>query len=1084
MWIVRLALRRPYTFVVMSVLIAVLGGISIFTMPTDIFPDISIPVVSMIWNYAGISPEEMEKRIVTMSERSLTTTVNDIEHIESQSYNGVAIIRVYFHPYAKIELALGQISSISQTILRRMPPGTYPPGVLKYTASSVPILQIGLSSPTLSEAQIFDLGTNFIRTQLATVQGASLPLPYGGKSRQIMIDLDQKALYGKGLSAADVSAALSEQNLILPAGTAKFGDREYLVRINSSPRRVEELNDLPIRTVNGATVYIRDVAQVRDGYSVQTNIVRINGGRAALLTVLKNGGASTLDIVDSVRQQLKQIKLGMPAALHIDELFDQSLFVRAAIQGVLREGLMAATLTGLMILLFLGSWRSTLIVCISIPLSILTSEIVLALTGQTTNVMTLGGLALAVGILVDDATVEIENIHRNMGMKKPITRAILDGAQQIAVPAFVSTLAICIVFVPVLMLTGAAKYLFTPLAEAVVFAMLASYLLSRTLVPTMVHYLLREEVKMYQQGEYGHAAGGTGLFWRVHYKFNRSFEAMRARYRILLDAALHHRAAVSLCFALFAIGSLSLAFVVGRDFFPYVDSGQMRLHVRAPVGTRIEETERVFSAVGDEIRHQIPPSDLDTIVDNIGLPNGGFNLAFSDSSVIGPADGDILISLRKGRRLGTLAYERILREALNRRFPAEVFYFQAANITNQILNFGLPAPIDLQIIGRDPRNYALAVDLRRKIAAVPGAVDVHIHQQINYPEVDVNVDRTKANEIGLTQENVSQSLLISLSGTAQIAPNQYLNFDNGVNYDIGVQTPQFRVANMDDLASIVVSSGNGPVNSTSDQGAGAYGANMDKTQLLWNVAQFGRAQSYSIIDHYNVQPLYDVYANVDNRDLGGVGGDVEKILREATPHLPRATVLKLRGQLLTMESSFVRLGLGLLFAILLVYLLMVINFQSWLDPFIILMALPGAISGILWMLFVTQTTLNVPSLMGAIMCIGVATANSILLVTFANDERIEGKNAMEAALSAGYTRIRPVIMTATAMIIGMLPMSLGLGEGGEQNAPLGRAVIGGLLLATFTTLIFVPIMYSYLRKTPPAAVAEEIDEEAHSGETV
>ena len=1083
MWIVRLALRRPYTFVVMSVLIAVLGGISIFQMPTDIFPDISIPVVSMIWNYAGISPEEMEKRIVTLSERSLTTTVNDIEHIESQSYNGVAIIRVYFHPYAKIELALAQISSISQTILRRMPPGVYPPAVLKYTASSVPILQIGLSSPTLSEAQIYDLGTNFIRTQLATVQGASLPLPYGGKSRQIMVDLDQKALFAKGLSAADVSAALTSQNLILPAGTAKFGDREYLVRVNSSPRRVEDLNALPIRTVNGATVYMRDVAEVRDGYAVQTNVVRINGGRAALLTVLKNGGASTLDIVDNIRKQLEQIKLGLPPALHLKELFDQSLFVRAAIQGVLREGLIAAGLTGLMILLFLGSWRSTLIVCISIPLSILTSEIVLALTGQTTNVMTLGGLALAVGILVDDATVEIENIHRNMGMKKPITRAILDGAQQIAVPAFVSTLAICIVFVPVLMLTGAAKYLFTPLAEAVVFAMLASYLLSRTLVPTMVHFLLREEVKLYQHGEHGHATGGTSIFWRVHHKFNHGFETMRAGYRDLLNAALHHRAAVSICFALFAVGSLGLAFIVGRDFFPYVDSGQMRLHVRAPVGTRIEETERVFSQVGDEIRRQIP-ADLDTVVDNIGLPNGGFNLAFSDSSVIGPADGDILISLKKERRMGTRAYERLLRDALNRRFPAELFYFQAANITNQILNFGLPAPIDVQVVGRDPRNYSIAVDIRRKVAAIPGAVDVHVHQQVNYPEVDVNVDRIKANEIGLTQQNVSQSLLISLSGTSQIAPNQWLNFDNGVNYDVGIQTPQSRMTNMDDLASTSISSGNSPVNSVRDTGANTYGATSGQTQLLSNLADFGRAQSYSIIDHYNVQPLYDVYANVENRDLGGVGGDVEKIVREMKPHLPRSTVLMLRGQLLTMENSFVRLGLGLLFAILLVYLLMVVNFQSWLDPFIILMALPGAVAGILWMLFVTQTTLNVPSLMGAIMCIGVATANSILLVTFANDERVDGKNAIEAALSAGHTRIRPVIMTATAMIIGMLPMSLGLGEGGEQNAPLGRAVIGGLLLATFTTLVFVPIMYSYLRKTPPLAVAEEIDEEAHEGETV
>ena len=1066
----------------MSVLIAVLGGIAIFTMPTDIFPDINIPVVSMVWNYQGVSPDEMEKRIVTISERSLTTTVNDIEHIESQSYNGVAVIRVYFHPFAKVELAIAQISAISETILRRLPPGIFPPSILKYTASSVPILQIGLSSPTLSEAQIFDLGTNFIRTQLATVQGASIPLPYGGKSRQIMVDLDPAAMYAKGLSATDISAAMNAQNLILPAGTAKFGDREYLVRLNSSPRKAEELNDMPVKTVNGATVYMRDVAQVRDGYAVQTNIVRTNGARSALLTVLKNGSASTLDIVNSVRDQLKLLRFSLPPSLQVKELFDQSLFVRAAVNGVLREGLIAAALTGMMILLFLGSWRSTLIVCISIPLSILTSEIVLAMLGQTTNVMTLGGLALAVGILVDDATVEIENIHRNLGMRKPITRAILDGAQQIAVPAFVSTLAICIVFVPVLLLTGAAKYLFTPLAEAVVFAMLASYLLSRTLVPTMVHYLLKSEVALYQSGEHGHAGGGTSIFWRVHNKFNDAFEAVRGRYRNLLIAALHYRAIVAIGFAVFALGSLSLAFIVGRDFFPYVDSGQMRLHVRAPVGTRIEETEHVFSLVDDEIRRQIPASDLDAILDNIGLPNGGFNLAFSDSSVIGPSDGDILISLKPDRHLGTLAYERRLRAALNAKFPAELFYFQAANITNQILNFGLPAPIDVQVIGRDPRNYAIAVDLRRRIAGVPGAVDVRVHQEINYPEVQVNVDRSKASQVGLTQQNVGQSMLISLSGSSQVAPNEWLNFDNGVNYDVGVQTPQFRISNMDELARTPISAGtaiNTPV-----QNSAAILGQTGSTQLLWNLAQFGRGQSVAIINHFNVQPLFDVYANVDNRDLGGVANGVEKILANARKTLPRSTVLHLRGQVQTMESSFIRLGLGLLFAILLVYLLMVVNFQSWVDPFIILMALPGAISGILWMLFATQTTLNVPSLMGAIMCIGVATANSILLVTFANDERFEGKNAIEAAISAGYTRIRPVIMTATAMIIGMLPMSLGLGEGGEQNAPLGRAVIGGLLMATFTTLVFVPIMYSFLRRKPPVLVAEEIDQEAHEGETV
>jgi len=940
-----------------------------------------------------------------------------------------------------------------------------------------------------------------------------------------MVDLDPQAMYAKGLSATDISNAMNLQNLILPAGDAKFGDRDYLIRVNSSPLRVQELNDLPIKTVNGATVYMRDVAQVRDGYAVQTNIVRENGSRAALLTILKSGSASTLDIISSVRRELARLKPGLPRELKIKELFDQGLFVRAAINGVLREAIIAAALTGFMILLFLGSWRSTIIVCISIPLSIMTSEIILALLGETTNVMTLGGLALAVGILVDDATVEIENIHRNLGQRKPITKAILDGAQQIAVPAFVSTLAICIVFVPVLLLSGAAKYLFTPLAEAVVFAMLASYLLSRTLIPTMVHYLLRAEAKLYtaaaslavhtpeisesvaghaanvattklggqlsavhgEQVEAGHAVGGTGIFWLVHGKFNGVFERLRARYKSLLAFSLHHRVPVAIGFGMFALGSLLLLFVVGSDFFPYVDSGQMRLHVRAPVGTRIEETERLFGEIEDEIRRIIPPRDLDTILDNIGLPNGGFNLAFSDSSVIGQSDGDILISLKEKRDVDTKYYERELRKVLNEKFPQAVFYFQAANITNQILNFGLPAPIDVQLVGRDPKNYSIAVELARQIEKVPGAVDVHVHQQVGYPEVQVNVDRTKAGQVGLTQRDVSNSLLISLAGSGQVAPNQWLNFDNGVNYDVGVQTPQYRIQSLDDLKKTPISSGSQRTASTTQAGTvgdmTTYGAPGD-TQLLQNLATFKRTSSVSIVNHYNVQPVYDVYANTDRRDLGGVAGDVEKIVAEFQRRLPPASFFVLRGQVLTMESSFLRLGLGLLFAILLVYLLMVVNFQSWVDPFIILMAIPGALAGILWMLFATGTTLNVPSLMGSIMCIGVSTANSILVVTFANQQRFEGHNAMDAALLAGYTRIRPVIMTAAAMIIGMLPMALGLGEGGEQNAPLGRAVIGGLMVATFSTLIFVPIMYTFLRTKAPVHIEREIDHEAHEGETV
>ena len=1087
MWIVRLALRRPYTFVVMSVLIAILGGIAIFLMPTDIFPAIDIPVVSVVWNYSGISPEEMEKRIVTVSERTITTTVDDIERIESQSYAGRAVIHVFFHPGADIDKAIAELSAVNGAILRRMPPGLFPPFILQYNAASVPVLQLGVSSSNLSEQQIFDLGSNFIRVQLATVQGASLAMPYGGKVRQVMVDLDPQALYAKGLSATDVTSALSLQNLILPAGNAKFGSRDYLIRMNSSPRTIAALNDLPVRTVNGTVVYMRDVAQVHDGFAVQTNVVRQNGVRSTLLTIRKSGHASTLDVVDAVKRVLERVRATLPPGVQLKQLFDQSLFVRAAVQGVLREGLIAAVLTGLMILLFLGSWRSTLIVCISIPLSILTSEIVLWLLGQTTNVMTLGGLALAVGILVDDATVEIENIHRNLGMKKPLTRAILDGAQQIAVPAFVSTLSICIVFVPVLLLSGVAKHLFTPLAMAVVFAMLASYLLSRTLVPTMVHYLLRPEIALYQQGEEGHAGGGKGPIWAAHGKFHAAFEHSRNRYKRSLEWILQNRLLFGVVYGCFIVASFSLAWLVGRDFFPYVDAGQMRLHVRAPIGTRIETTEQVFARVEDEIRNVIPPSDLDTILDNIGLPNSSINTSQDDSGTIGPADGEILISLKEDRHTKTKDSERLLRRVLSEKFPEETFYFQAANITNQILNFGIPMPIDIQVVGQDPKNYGIAVNLARQVAKIPGAVDVHVHQRIGAPEVWVNVDRSKATQMGLTQRDVANSLLISLSGSGDLAPTEWLNFQNGVNYDVAVQTPQYRISSVDELtrtpvgAPVTAGDAADPASLTSN--GSAYGE-PGKTQLLQNVATVDRGSSPAGISHYNVQNIYDVYANVDNRDLGGVASEVDKIVANLERKLPRSTQIAIRGQVETMQSSFVRLGLGLLFAILLVYLLMVVNFQSWLDPFIILMALPGALAGILWMLFATQTTLNVPSLMGSIMCIGVATANSILLVTFANDERIDGKDSISAALSAGYTRIRPVVMTAAAMIIGMTPMALGLGEGGEQNAPLGRAVIGGLLFATISTLFFVPVMYSALRTKAPVHVDREIDHEAHEGETV
>ena len=1093
MWIVRLALRRPYTFVVVSLLIAILGVTAIITMPVDIFPYIDIPVVSIVWSYSGLSPEEMEKRIVTIFERSMTTSVNDIEHIESQSYTGASVIRVYFQPNAKVEVALSQVTAIAQTLLRILPPGTTPPNIIKYDASAVPVLQLGLQSDSLAEQELFDLGQNFIRTQLATIPGAAVPLPFGGKFRTVMVDLNPDALFAKQLSPSDISTALGNQNLILPAGTAKIGDKDYQIKLNSSPRTLDEMNRMPVKVVNGATVYLGDVAQVRDGYTVQTSVVRTNGRRGALLTVLRNGKASTLAVVDNVKKTLPRILAGLTPELHVRLLFDQSVFVRAAINGVVREAVSAAFLTGLMILMFLGSWRSTVIVCISIPLSILASLMVLSLLGQTVNVMTLGGMALAVGILVDDATVAIENIHRNMAMKKPLIRAVLDGSQQIAVPAFVSTLAICIVFVPVLLLTGAAKYLFTPLAMAVVFAMMASYFLSRTLVPTMAHFMLRSEMK---------AAHGRGLFSKFHNLFNRGFERMRTSYVSLLHWCLDHRALVLVGFGIFVAASLGLSGFVGEDFFPTVDSGQMRLHARAPSGTRIETTETIFADIENEIRRVIPPREIDDIIDNIGIPFGGFNLAFGDNPTLGVSDGDILIALKPEEHGSVAEYTDRLRRQLHEKFPEMVFFFEAANITNQILNFGLPAPIDVQVVGRNAAaNYEIAQRLQTQMARIPGAADVHVHQVVDYPEIRVAVDRSKAGLVGLTQRDVSTSLLVSLSSSSQVAPTQWLDWNTGVTYNVAVQTPQYRIDSLAALMRTPLTSPIGAILSTTpaslagvanagvsavgagpSQATAAYGNPGTMTggvQLLENLADVSRGVAPEIVNHYNVQPVFDVYANVDRRDLGAVGSAVEKIVQQASQNLPRGTTLDLRGQVTTMESSFFRLGLGLIFAVVLVYLVMAVNFQSWLDPFIILMALPGALAGIVWILFITQTTFSVPSLMGSIMCIGVATANSILLVVFANDQRAEGLDARAAALSAGYTRIRPVLMTALAMIIGMLPMALGMGEGGEQNAPLGRAVIGGLILATITTLFVVPLVYSFLRKKPPVDYARRMAEEEH-----
>ena len=1050
MWIVRLALRRPYTFVVAALIVILVGLLCIVSMPKDILPDIDIPVVSVIWTYAGISPDEIEKRVVTISERAFTGNVNDIEHIESQSMNGLAHIKIYFYPGAKIEAAVAQTSAVCQTLLRIFPPGMNAPFILRYSASNVPVVQMSVSSDVLTEQEIFDYGFNFIRTQLFAVQGATVPTPFGGRPRQIMVDLDPVKLTSQSLSPRDVSDAIGLQNLILPAGSMKMGEREYNVRLNSSPEIMDALNNIPIKQVGGATVLLREVAQVRDGYEVQTNIVRENGKRSTLLTVLKNGGASTLDVVRKLKAEIPRVMSTLPETLKIRTLFDQSVFVEASLNGVLMEATIAAVLTGLMILLFLGSWRSTVIVAISIPLSILVSIIVLRLLGQTLNIMTLGGMALAVGMLVDDSTVEIENIHRNLGQGKEINLAILDGAQQIAVPAFVSTLAICIVFAPVFFLSGAAKSLFIPLAMAVVFAMLASYLISRTLVPTLVKYLLRSEVKMYQREHAAHA--GAGPIWAIHDAFNGQFERFRSRYRAALDWSLDHRALVIGVFVVIPLASLGLYPLVGQDFFPDVDAGQFRLHVRAPSGTRLESTEKIVQDVEDALREMIPAADLASMLDNIGMATSGSTIAYADPATIGAADAEILVSLHRERKGETRDYMKEIRRKLPVRFPGLVFFFEPSDMVSQILNFGLPAPIDIQVVGRDKRNYAIAQEIERQVSKIPGAADVHLHQPLDVPELKIDVDRTRAAELGLTQSDVASSVLVSLSGNVQTSPNYWLA-PNGVNYRVIVQTPQRSMDSLEKIGATPIVSRSAPEN----------------LQLLGNMATVERRSGAAVVNHYNVQPVYDIYAAVEGRDLAGVANEVERILDAIRPTLPRGSSIIVRGQVQSMRSSFGGLAAGLGIAILLVYFLMVINFQSWLDPFIIAMALPAALAGILWMLGATHTTLNVPSLMGAIMAMGVATANSILMVTFANDRREEGADARTAALDAGFTRLRPVLMTALAMIIGMLPMSLGLGEGGEQNAPLGRAVIGGLLFATVSTLFFVPLIYSVLRRKAPAA---------------
>jgi multidrug efflux pump subunit AcrB len=1097
MWIVRLALRRTYTFVVAALLIAVLGAVSIYRMSTDIFPNIDIPVVSVVWQYSGMPADEIETRIMLVNERVLTASVNDIEHIESQSLDGVGVIRIYFQPGANVAEAETQVTATCQTLLKIMPPGITPPYIVRYSATSVPIVQIAVSSDTLTEQQIFDYCQNFVIQQLGTVQGARVPQPWGGKQRQIMVDLDLDAMYARGVSPSDVSAAIANQNLIIPAGTAKIGATEYNVKLNSSPDLVAAFNDIPIKTVNGVPVYVKNVAHVRDGYAVQTNVVRRDGRRAVLMTVLKGEGASTLDVVRRVRAALPGIQAQLPPELKMEPLFDQSIFVRAAVQGVLKEGAIAAGLTALMILLFLGSWRSTLIVAISIPLSILTSIIVLWALGYSLNTMTLGGMALAVGILVDDATVELENVHRNFApltlpsplggegrvRGNPIRRAILDGAAQIAVPAFVSTLAICIVFVPVVFLTGPAAYLFTPLALAVVFAMLASYFLSRTLVPTMVLYLLPPEVPLYAAEERGTPAAEGGPIWRVHHAFNRLFERLRSAYRGLLGWALDHRLVTAAVMLGFAFGSLALFPRIGQDFFPSVDAGQFRLHVRAPAGTRVEEAERIFGQVEDAIREVVPDSERAMILDNIGLTQSFTIMAYVDNGTVSDADGEILVSLQPAHR-PTADYVARLRQELPRRFPQCTFFFEPADITSQILNFGLPAPIDIQVVGINREgNLAVAQKLRREIAKVPGVADVHLHQMTDRPNLNLDVDRIQASELGLTQQDVSGSVLVSLSSTTQVSPNFWVNPMNRVNYRVAVQTPEHRIHSVDTLLNTpIINSQTTAASRSRTDWQSVPRQTIDGVttqappQLLSNLVDLRRTVSPANVNHYNVQPVYDVYANVQGRDLAAVAADVQKAIDTVRADLPRGSTIVTRGQVQTMNSSFTGLLTGLGFAVLLVYFLMVVNFQSWLDPFIILTALPGAVAGILWMLYGTQTTVSVPALMGAIMCVGVATSNSILMVTFANDQRREGHDARSAALSAGATRLRPVLMTALAMIIGMLPMSLGLGEGGEQNAPLGRAVIGGLLVATLFTLFFVPVMYSLLRRRPPAPERTDDDE--------
>jgi multidrug efflux pump subunit AcrB len=1050
-WVVQIALRRPYTFVVLSFLIAIFGALAALRTPTDIFPNINIPVVSVVWTYNGLLPNDMSGRVIYYYERTLSAQVGDIEHIESQSLNSYGVVKIFFQKGVNIRTALAQVTAASQTVLKLLPPGITPPYVLSYNAATVPILQLALSGKDLPEMRLFDLGQNFIRPQLATVAGAAVPSPYGGKILQAQVDLDQNAMQAHNVSAADVVNAISAQNLVLPAGDAKIGKFDWNVALNASPVLLDRINDLPVKKVNGTVISLHDVAYVHEGSPPQTNLVRVNGSRSVLMTILKAGAASTLNVIDGIKALLPRVQESLPAGLSVHAVGDQSVFVKAAVFGVLREAVLAAALVGLMILLFLGSWRSTTIIIISIPLSVLFSIVAISALGETINVMTLGGLALAVGMLVDEGTVTLENIFYHLEMGKPVEPAILDGAQQIVVPAFVTLLVLCIVFAPMFQLGGVAGYLFRPLAEAVVFALIGSFVLSRTLVPTMARYLL------HAHGEHRTASDALQRRSRNPLKlfqigFERAFTFVRGRYRSLLSLALGSPKTVIGGFLAFVVLSLGLWPFLGENFFPEVDAGQILMHVRAQPGTRIEETARLFDLIEQTVRDTIPPDQLDNIVDNIGLPFSGINMAYQNTGTIGPEDGDALISLKEDHA-PTAGYIKRLRTILPQKFPGTTFSFLPADIVSQILNFGLPAPIDVQVIGNNQKaNYAYATDLLKRIRTVPGIADLRIQQVFSYPQINVEVDRTLAGEVGLTQRDTANSLLVTLSGSGQVQPNFWLNTRNGVSYPIVAQMPQYRIDTISDLVNVPVTS-----------------AKTTTPQYLGGLAQITPGPSPGVVSHYNVQPVIDIYGAVQGRDLGAVSGDIARILDETRTGVPRGSYVVVRGQVHTMTDAYSQLYFGLAGAVVLVYLVIVVNFQSWLDPFIIITALPGALAGIIWMLFMTGTTLSVPALTGAVMCMGIATANSVLLVSFAREGLRDGLDSATAALEAGFTRFRPVLMTALAMIIGMVPMAFALGEGGEQNAPLGRAVIGGLAVATIATLFFVPTVFSVLHRRRRAA---------------